>query len=416
MPKCTVIAFPGNNCETETVRAAERNGFETNLLRWNQTEQIGDADLYILPGGFSFEDRGRSGSIAAREPIFDSLRQEAEKGKLILGICNGAQMVVESGLIPVEGRGLPFGLAENVRRDENDHVIGTGYYNTWINLKAERTDTAFTQNIDGLIHVPIAHGEGRFTSTSEAGNKALESGSHVAFRYADEDGNISDKYPVTPNGSNFATAAITNVEGTIMAIMPHPERFYKNFTGDQILASAHSWITEGKSPDSVVIGDLSAQPLPEVKKLENNNAHWFEKQLIITDNECFSVASTASNIAGKDLPCKKSIVFSISGDLDAAALDKIENSGLVFNPNKETWDGFEPKPNQVLVHAFEDDEAEHLSDKISDLLGSKVQVSLYKAWDFVEDDTASIEKILQNGLLSNPNFSEVYMAYPDFAQ
>ena len=193
MPKLAVIAFPGNNCEIETQRAAMRNGFESTIIRWNQPELVKDFDAYILPGGFSFEDRGRSGAISAREDIFDALKKETKKGKIILGICNGAQMVVESGLIPVKNAPLPFALAHNIRHDKNGHVLGTGFYNSWVNLIPKRRDTAFTNSIEGVLRVPIAHGEGRFTSVNEDALKALENGKHVAFRYSDSEGNTSSQ-------------------------------------------------------------------------------------------------------------------------------------------------------------------------------------------------------------------------------
>jgi phosphoribosylformylglycinamidine synthase len=137
-PKIAVITFPGNNCETESLRAATRNGFDAQLVLWNEVEKIGNFDAYFLIGGFSFEDRGRSGAIAAREEIFDAIRKEAKKGKVILGVCNGAQMIVESGLISVGENPVPFAIAENVRRDTEGKVLGTGYYNVWVNIKPVR--------------------------------------------------------------------------------------------------------------------------------------------------------------------------------------------------------------------------------------------------------------------------------------
>ncbi len=413
-PTLAVIAFPGNNCEIETARAARRNGFDAEILRWNEIDRVDNFDAYILPGGFSFEDRGRSGSIAAREPIFDALRKEAKKGKLILGICNGAQMIVESGLIPIAGDSLPLSLAENVRRDTEDHVIGTGYYNVWCNLKVERTDTAFTQGCQEVIKVPIAHGEGRFTTQKPEVLSALDSNQHVAFRYCDETGKVSEKYPVTPNGAKSAVAMIVNAEGTIGAIMPHPERFYKLTEGDQVLASMKDWILKSASPSSVEIGDLSSQAAPEVKKLEKaSGTLYLEKKLIITDNENFSVKSTAENIVGHSLELNKSVVYAISGEVSEK---EILDTGILANPNKEQSVLFSPKPNQVLVSLFEDDEALHLSEQLYQVLDKQITVRQFKAWDFCDTgETEDIEKILKNGLFCNPNAGELYMAYPDFA-
>lgn len=413
-PTLAVVDFPGNNCATETARAADRCGFKAEILRWNQVDEIGRFDAYILPGGFSFEDRGRAGAIAAREPIFDALRTEAKQGKLILGICNGAQMIVESGLIPVGDDPLPFALADNVRRDKNDHVMGTGYYNSWCAITPERTDTAFTQNLSGVLKVPIAHGEGRFTSVSNDAQTALQSGSHVAFRYCDETGHVSTDYPVTPNGAEHAVAMIVNTEGTIGAIMPHPERFPLECDGDQILQSMKVWIEAQKSPAVVEIGDLSNQPYPEVPPFKvAPTAICLEKTLIITDNENFSVHQAAQELVGKTFSLQKSWVYVIEGE--GVTMEKLAETGLIANPNKENLVAYEPKQNQFLVELHEDDPALHLAKQLTAVLGTEVKVRQAKAWDFDADlPTQDIEKILTNGLLANPNSGRVWMAYPDY--
>ncbi len=406
-PTLAVIGFPGNNCEIETVRAAERNGFSAQWIRWNQIDQVGNFDAYVLPGGFSFEDRGRAGAIAAREPIFDALREEAKKGKVILGICNGAQMVVESGLIPVGDNPLPFALADNIRRDAADHVVGTGYYTTWTNLKVENPNTAFTNQVTDLIRVPIAHGEGRFTSESQSGRDALAGAAQVAFRYCNAGGTVNDHYPVTPNGAFAAVSMIVNQEGTIGALMPHPERRFENFTGDQIWQSMRVWIESGKSPATVAIGDLSAQPLPAIESISlAEDSIYLEKTLIITDNEAFSVGSTAQAVAGPEVQLEKSIVYAVSGEkIDATAL---ADTGLIYNANKESLVAFEPKDSQYLVEPLVNDEADHLADQLTTVLGQDIQVRTFKAWNFGSTPKNDVATVLQNGLLANPNAFKIF--------
>jgi len=413
-PTLAVIAFPGNNSETETARAAENNGFKAEIIRWNQVDKIGSYDAYVLPGGFSFEDRGRAGAIAAREPIFKALREEASKGKVILGICNGAQMVVESGLIPVEQDPLPFALADNVRRDENDHVMGTGYYNTWCAIKPERADTAFSSGAGKVLNVPVAHGEGRFTTRSKTAQLALESGSHVAFRYCNEAGETAQGYPENPNGAMSAVAMIVNKEGTVGAIMPHPERYPLECDGDQIFKAMKLWIEGGQSPASVQIGDLSAQVAPVVKPFSvNQNAIVLEKTLIITDNEGFSVNQAARDLLGVDFQLDKSFVYVI--EAESLSVDDLVGTGLIANPNKETLVPFTPKPQQLLVEFFEDDPALHLADQLTEQLKKKVIVRRLKAWHFEDKITADqIETVLKNGLLCNPNSGALFLAYPDY--
>ncbi len=406
MPTLAVIAFPGNNCEIETQRAAARNGFEAEIVRWNEPEKIGNFDAYILPGGFSFEDRGRSGAISAREEIFDKIRKEAQKGKIILGICNGAQMIVESGLIPVGDNPLPFALAHNIRRDETGHVLGTGFYNTWVHLVPERKDTAFTNSVEKVLHVPIAHGEGRFTSRDEVAIENLENGKNVILRYCDEDGKISDKFPTTPNGALAAVAGIVNEEGTVAAMMPHPERFFDSFDGDQIFQSMRQWIEGEKSPSSVKIGDFSAADMPEIKTFEPvEKGILIEKKLIITDNEAFSVSTAASKVCGGKVQLQKSILFEISGtNVDK---QKIVDSGLILNPNKEMEVENSLVDNKFLVLDFQNDEADHLAGKLSEMFGGDFQVRIFKVWNFGAVAEESIQKVLKNRLLANPNSSEI---------
>jgi phosphoribosylformylglycinamidine synthase subunit PurQ / glutaminase len=406
--KCAVIAFPGNNCEIETVRAAQRNGFQTDLIRWNQPERVPGYDFYILPGGFSFEDRGRSGVIATREPIFEAIGLQAKRGKIILGICNGAQMVVESGLIPAGKDPLPFALAHNIRRDVKGRVVGTGFYNQWCFLQPQRRDTAFTHQISGPLHLPFAHGEGRFTSVDTEALGRLESGANVAFRYADREGKISADFPTTPNGAAFATAAIVNDAGTIMAIMPHPERFFDSFDGDQIFQSVRTWIEQDLSPKSVSIGDLGTQPSPVVQRFKKNDqALYLEKRLIITDNEAFSVQTAAQMVASDEVTLEKSLVFEIIGT--ALDLEKIQDSGLLFNPNKETLTTDIARSGaKYLVRDFQNDVADHLAEQLGVLLGIEVGVHLYKVWDFGDTPTDFVTAVLQNRLLCNPNSSNIF--------
>jgi phosphoribosylformylglycinamidine synthase len=405
-PSLAVITFPGNNCETESLRAAQRNGFDAELVLWNEIEKIGKYDAYCIIGGFAFEDRGRSGALSAREPIADALRKEAQKGKVILGICNGAQMIIESGMIPIGGNPVPFALTHNVRRNQEGHVMGTGYYNTWVHLKRINPDTAFTIACDEILRVPVAHGEGRFASLDDKGKIALSEDKNVAFRYCDFDGNIDHHFPITPNGSSFATAMIVNDAGTVGAMMPHPERFYQEFDGDQIFRSMKQWITEKKSPPHTTIGSFHDAAVPSIKKfIPEKKSITFEKKLIITDNEAFSVSQTASHIAKKEISLQKSLLYEITGNpLNRA---NVVSSGLILNENKEQLIEDETgKKYAVLLHA--DDTASSLSEKLSAFLGGDISVKIYTCWNFGDQADETIEKILKNRLLANPNAAELY--------
>ncbi len=207
-----VIYFPGNNCELETQRAVKAVGLECDILRWNTKKDISPYQGYILCGGWSYEDRIRAGVISSRDPIMQEIKKQSIKAKPILGICNGAQVLVESGLVPnTNDQQKPqAALAPN----HNNFL--SGFYCTWTNIKVNNTKTAFTSNFekDEIIRIPIAHAEGRFTTDNPEKLK-----DHIAFQYCDEQGNLTD-----PNGSFMSAAGLINKQGNVLAMMPHPER------------------------------------------------------------------------------------------------------------------------------------------------------------------------------------------------
>jgi phosphoribosylformylglycinamidine synthase I len=219
-----VLQFPGVNCEYETVRVLEACGMSAALVRANEpAERLGGFDGFVLPGGFSYQDRVRAGAVAARDPIVDALAREAALGKPVLGICNGAQVLVESGLVPGldDGR-MAVALAPN-------RMVGrSGYYCRWVYLRVRKAgrETAFTSRFEegAVVPVPMAHGEGRFTSREPELFAALEEEGQIPFRYCRPDGDDAEEFPDNPNGAEAAAAALTNPEGNVMAIMPHPER------------------------------------------------------------------------------------------------------------------------------------------------------------------------------------------------
>lgn len=224
MKKVAIILFPGSNCEEESKRACESAGLVSDIIRWNEPKRCRAYDAFILPGGWSYEDRIRAGAIASHEGIMDAIKEESGKGKPVLGICNGAQILVESGLVPgnLSEQGkfqVELALAPN----HNPFV--SGYYCTWVNIKkASAKKTPFTSLVDDVFPIPIAHGEGRFVSSDASLLKKLEESGQAIFKYCTKQGSVIDEFPVNPNGSGNAIAAICNKTGTVMAMMPHPER------------------------------------------------------------------------------------------------------------------------------------------------------------------------------------------------
>jgi phosphoribosylformylglycinamidine synthase subunit PurQ / glutaminase len=237
--RIAIVSFPGNNCEVESLRAIKEAGMEAVFFRWNDDRaKLRDVDGYFIPGGFSYEDRGRSGMVAARDPLMDFIAQEAEEGKVVIGNCNGAQIIVESGLIPLGG-GLDMSLARNV-------VSGraVGFLSEWIWITpACKPDRCATSDWTGNMHLPIAHGEGRFTTRDRDLLRELQKNDQIAFRYCDEQGNSSEDAAVTPNGAMYAIAGICNPAGNVVALMPHPER---TPNGAPYFAAMKKWITEKK--------------------------------------------------------------------------------------------------------------------------------------------------------------------------
>jgi phosphoribosylformylglycinamidine synthase len=222
-PRVAVIQFPGSNCEYETARAARLSGLEADVVRWNTGSSLCSGyDACILPGGFSFQDRIRAGAVAAKEPVMDAVSDMAGRGIPILGICNGAQILVESGLVPGWAAGrVEACLAAN-------HVSGrSGYYTSWIFVRAgagaERSPW-LCRAAEQPIPLPVAHAEGRFVFSAGVSRESLDRGGNTGLVYCRPDGSEALGFPWNPNGASFDLAGVLNGAGNVLALMPHPER------------------------------------------------------------------------------------------------------------------------------------------------------------------------------------------------
>lgn len=307
-----IIQFPGSNCERETALAIRRVGMEPVDCKSYPEASLPELDGYVIVGGFSYEDRSRAGIIAAHSPIISALKAASEAGKPILGICNGAQILVESGLLIENAQ---IALAEN-KRMQKGSVLGTGFYNAWTYMKpAQHTrNNAFTRYLDKPIRCPVAHAEGRFLFSEEL-KQTIESLGLITLQYCDAEGELSEDFPINPNGSSHNTAAICNVAGNVMAMMPHPER---TEVGDAIFASMKAFIEDKHFKPSPVLQ-------PKTKSLVIAS--------ILTDNTAFTVENTAGK-HGFDMRLQRHTHIEISYDTEDT-LEKILNTGLLFNDQKE---------------------------------------------------------------------------------
>ncbi len=323
-PLFAIPSFPGSNGEVDNLRVLKRCGFDCFVFRWNDSlERLKDVDGYFFGAGFSYEDRGRSGMVAARDPLFDFMRKEAEKGKVVVGNCNGAQVLVESGLIPL-GDGLRMCLARNAIR-ESGAWKSPGFLNEWVWITpACATDRCATSNWTGAMHIPIAHGEGRFVTRDKDLIQELEKSGQVAFRYCDEHGKTSADAPVTPNGSTGGIAGICNKEGNVVGLMPHPERTQ---LGDRYFISVREWVESRKLTKAAVRKAASAAMT--LKPRAAMNIELFI-DTIITNNEERTVEQAARRVAGA-LRLKQYRYVGLKEDRSKELLSSLS----FFNPHKE---------------------------------------------------------------------------------
>ncbi|AKE14799.1 phosphoribosylformylglycinamidine synthase subunit PurQ [Bacillus cereus group sp. MYBK249-1] len=203
--KFAVIVFPGSNCDVDMFHAIKDELGEEVDYVWHDTENLDEYDAILLPGGFSYGDYLRCGAISRFANAMKAVQKAAEQGKPILGVCNGFQILVESGLLPGA-----------LMRNEN-----LKFMCRTVQLRVENNETMFTSQYgkDEIINIPIAHGEGNYYC-DEATLKQLEENNQIAFRYVEN-----------PNGSVSDIAGIVNEKGNVLGMMPHPERAVDELLG-----------------------------------------------------------------------------------------------------------------------------------------------------------------------------------------
>ena len=229
--RISVIVFPGSNCDRDVKVALEAVSGKPVQMIWHGDATVPASDLIVLPGGFSYGDYLRCGAMAAHSNIMRDVVAKAKTGTPVLGICNGFQILCESGLLP--------GV---LLRNASLHFICRDVF-----LRVERTDTMFTSRYSQgeVIRVPIAHAEGNYFADAKT-IRQLEDGNRILFRYCDRGGAVTPE--ANPNGAMANIAGITDQRGRVLGMMPHPERLFESALGG----------TDGRALFESVVQSLAA--------------------------------------------------------------------------------------------------------------------------------------------------------------
>ena len=409
--RIAIVQFPGSNCERETILAVKRVGMQAIPFLWNEPrEKLNEMDGFIIVGGFSYEDRSRAGIIAALDPVMQEIKTQSELGKPVLGICNGAQILVETGLVPgLENNKLAMALTEN-KRVAHGKVLGTGYYNAWINIRLSQDyqRNAFTRHLTpkDILRVPVAHAEGRFMLSNALWQEIEMQGQHI-FQYCDAAGNIVDHFPVNPNGSLHNIAAISNKAGNVMAIMPHPER---TLAGDPIFQSMRDYIADKHVEKTI---PLHYYPRRASVTTYRKPQHTDEciVELIITDNHALTVQNTLHQL-GIPVTVKRQLHWEIACE-SAEQLLQVKKSGVLFNDRKEIEVNSSPSASSFLVRAKEDWIGQQKIQTLNDhfQIPGIIAISHGILWHFTSKNgniSNLVSDILNTNIIANPNAHDCY--------
>ena len=231
--KALVLRAAGINCDRETQHALELAGVQAERVHINRLIEskslLDDCQILVVPGGFSYGDDVAAGKILANQ-VMHHLRETVEKfiadGKLVLGICNGFQVLVKTGILPGVPESQTNGEEPAAGQDVTITYNDSGKFeDRWVYLEPQSQRCVFIDP-QRRIYLPIAHGEGKVVTTDEPTLDALTAGGYVAFKYVDAEGKEGD-YPINPNGSVSSIAGLTDSTGRVLGLMPHPERFVR---------------------------------------------------------------------------------------------------------------------------------------------------------------------------------------------
>ena len=227
-PRAVILRTAGTNCAYETQYALEKAGADVDLMHVNQLVRekglLSPYHIFVLPGGFTYGDDIAAGKVLAnqlRQHIMDELTRFVDDGKLIIGICNGFQVLMKMGLLP-EVKRAQKSLTGNKQRFTLTYNDSNKFEDRWVYLKSASNKSVFVDN-DSFMYVPIAHAEGKFVAENQEDIEKLDKSGQIVFKYVDKNGNMSG-YPWNPNGSSDNIAGVCDSTGRILGMMPHPER------------------------------------------------------------------------------------------------------------------------------------------------------------------------------------------------
>jgi phosphoribosylformylglycinamidine synthase len=418
--KIAIIIFPGTNCHEESFRAIKNVGLEPEFFRWNDDyKKLAKFDGYFIAGGFSYEDRVRSGAIAGRDPLMNIIKEQAKAGKPVIGICNGAQILVESGLIP--------GLVE--LSSINEYHLGAGlawnnhgYLNIWTRIKNESAPGRCAFNNFAAGHhfaLPIAHGEGRWVVPQDLLKQFQQNGQTV-FRYCDENGEEKEEYPINPNGAMYNLAGVCNEAGNVLALMPHPER---TKDGLVIFESMKKYLEEKTINKVQLTNNLqipSSSARPNSKPITNyqkpGNALEILVDLIITDNEAQTLQTALVGLGYNNVKVKRFTHWEVeTSDQSSEFIAELIKSGELLNTNKEIPYinqnlKLKTKSHNLLVRYKDDFVGQGKRSTLVNRLGFKQIKSIKQGvlWQ-LECSDSDWQKILASNILANPYSQDKFL-------
>lgn len=252
-PKVIILRAAGTNCDQETAFAFQKAGGNVELVHINQLmrkeKKLDDYQLLAIPGGFTYGDDIAAGKLLANELKYrlkDSLQRFREEGKLIIGICNGFQVLVRSGLLP---RDSSVGQEVSLTLNDSGRFEARWVYLKTQNAKRKTQDCVWIKDLPEIIYLPVAHGEGKFVTQNNKVLERMKQNNQIVFQYCNERGDLSG-YPDNPNGSQENIAGICDESGRVLGLMPHPERHIGNlqhprWTGLRSKSRNHLPIGEG---------------------------------------------------------------------------------------------------------------------------------------------------------------------------